>query len=118
MNGYTSGYRAEIGLPPANHDPLPYVYYDGLRLSQPLIRTIGMADYAPRPEFNVPDNPILVAFRRSHEGGGSRSWPDLRTWNKSIVTDNGGFWSCHYKPAHIEHARRVLEKLSNVYRED
>jgi hypothetical protein len=105
MGYMTSGYRAAHGLPRANHDPAPR-YIENPN-----------GDYAtlcPRPEFDVPDNPILAAFRtdwyRPEDGLGQE--PD--------VLDYWIDWLDYTAPQlhtvkHIEHARRVLQKLAAVY---
>ena len=87
-----------------NNDPEPYVVDFGLALGE--VR--GAEDcgshwdshdtrYEPRPEYDNNPNPILVKLRENSLG-----WETI----EEIAKGNLG---------HIDHAKRVLEKLVNVY---
>lgn len=60
----TSGTQALQGRK-VNHDPAPYLWRDGSRTARGSVWGSRPAcRYAPRPEFDVPDNPILARFRK------------------------------------------------------
>lgn len=98
MTQYTSGYRAAHGLPKANHDPHPWKRYNVRLRRKPYRDGLPGVRYAPRPEFDVPDNPILAAYRKS----------------MPLDPANALGWLAYVvAPAEqIEHARKVLTKLA------
>jgi hypothetical protein len=114
MTGFVSG-RA-IG---ANHDPEPYVSNapdfdrgsaEDLEEWQP---RHGVT-YAPRPEYDVPVNPILDAFRQEWNRADIRRDLVLDGWIADLDEDFGYAVMNAYgwTPEQISHARRVLAKLA------
>lgn len=122
---FTSGKRAQLGLPPVNHDPHPNVWEghserDQMRTDTDMFRRgapIGFPNYAyrPRPEFAVLDNPVLAEFRgRLHYQELVKhpvSAPALAAiWvtelHRHICDRRERTSGC------FNHARRVLEKLA------
>jgi hypothetical protein len=98
MTYMTSGYRAAHGLPPANHDRFPR-YIENPN-----------GDYAtpcPRPEYDVPDNPILVDLRDDLAHG-----IPLSFYVRMLADDFYG--EPNMGPRNV-HARRVVNKLAAVY---
>jgi hypothetical protein len=118
MNGMTSGYRAAHGLPKANHDPEPWrrdhrdLGFMG-RFGREFSGPEGFRmTRDPRPEFDVPDNPILVAARRLPSHDPFEVWfDDLNSaaWDHSGRPDFDD-----WEPFEI-HAWRVLAKRAAVY---
>lgn len=108
MAGFTSGRRAQVGLPLANHDPHPWLEPDGSRyLTVEAYYTGRPREFAPRPEFDVPDNPILKEFRRSAPWDVQRAARIAADWLEPPASPIPRTSS----PKQIEHARRVLRKL-------
>lgn len=72
------------------------------------------AIFDPRPGYRAPQNPILVALREGTE------WDDLpmrtRVRDQLDVLLNEPYMF-DATPAQIEHARKVLTRLANVYKE-
>jgi hypothetical protein len=106
----TSGKRATLGLPPANHDPEPWLDNIGNRFESEAEGDpypYGVA-HDPRPEFDVRDNLILADFRGIVSRDTALESVDLAAfWLKNWVTVT---WM--ESPEQIEHARRVLSKLA------
>jgi len=121
VNGFTSGRRAQLGLPLANHDPYPFVWKGHSEINQMRTDTdvfrkgapyaLARYHHRPRPEFAVLDNPILAELRRFTSTGLAtpREAMELilslvrrRRWEKLPAAS----WS------QIDHARRVLQKLA------
>lgn len=81
-----------------------------------------MQDYAPRPDFDN-HNPVLVSFRQHVQDDHSlveesERWlrdmtPERITAGSLTAVVGLAPWSLN--PEHIEHARRVLQKLAAVY---
>lgn len=99
---------------PFNDDPLPYVTYADerrthVRSKEWDMQSDGAVEYVrvydPRPEYEHlqrnPTNPILVARRRNP--GENIYYKDLEYWPSD---------------AEIEHARKVLTRLSNLNKEN
>jgi len=126
MNGYTSGTQARDGRK-VNHDPYPNVWEghsprNQMRADTDMFRKGAPFNheryrYLPRPEFDVPDNPILARFReRIEETWEHPYWGDA--WDSTM--DYIGFASdfpyrVKETSAEIDHARRVLSKLAAAY---
>lgn len=113
---YTSG--------KTTHDPEPYVDQWGIDRNadgDPAGYDFDVQfHYAPRPEFDN-HNPILVAYRRIPDidlwdmgfamhatYGGEREWERPDHYFHSFVVAS---------PEQVKHARRVLTKLANIYKE-
>ena len=91
-----------------NRDPYPWVTVFGIAEGFRIAREDGRHlkhDFQPRPEFDNNPNPILAGIREGENDacsaldmlrGDAREW-----WNPLVVTD-----------AHIDHARKVLERLA------
>ena len=81
-------------------------------------------EHDPRPEFDNNPNPVLVAFRERWEAsGGSIGLADasrLRRLSVHFLTRiNGEFYTQRgVSRAHIDHARRVLQRLANMQEEN
>lgn len=124
MTTYTSGYRATHGLPPANHDPEPWVWPDGL-LRAPIPGKGYLRDiyrFQPRSEFDVPDNPTLVAFRDelphwAHDNGDGEQYTAADLAKEWLHIDEVSKWVADGRCTigHGLDARRVLSKLVAVY---
>ena len=102
-----------------NNDPEPYIGWSGKRYSEESHTYATLEDgpvgEEPRPEYDNNPNPILVAFRE-----------DLpHALVPFVTTQEAAKWWLHlpdyrdmeecFSPKHIDHARKVLEKLVNVY---
>ncbi len=88
-----------------NVDPEPWVNPAGdLRYHT---QVHGGWKFDPRPEFDNVVNPILVAFRvvYDREAAGFLAGAEMREIEK-------GKWSAVASREHIDHARRVLQKLA------
>lgn len=92
----------------ATRDPLPNVlaFDTSVRLSDEdaywaQARAIVRS---PRPEFDTPVNRALVDFRNRHALNGTRD--DAAEWLEVGIDP----W--HYSPEEVEHARRVLTRLT------
>jgi hypothetical protein len=93
-----------------NHDPKPYTDESGRHATGYFSR-----DCRPHPEFdhvqhNEP-NPILVSFRANDQH------PDAQRWADSLRQPSLSSWH-NASPDHIEHARRVLERLAYLPKEE
>lgn len=81
-----------------NNDPFPYVSESGTRHANPgWLNSEYFSNRRERPEYDNNPNPILVKLRENSLG-----WETI----EEIAKGNLG---------HIDHAKRVLEKLVNVY---
>lgn len=83
--------------------------------------------FAPRPEYARPEpNPILVAARNDRMGKAYRTSAVAQWWLDAIGQHRQGVpFSIltdqilnRATPAQIDHARKVLTRLANVYKED
>lgn len=102
-----------------NNDPKPYEVDFGLALGTVRSeRDEGShwdshdTNFDPRPEYDNNPNPLLEAFRDFLKivGGG-----ELQEKAQNVL-DNGIVWDSEiHQGAHIDHARKVLERLANVY---
>lgn len=116
---FTSGKRAEIGMPPANHDPEPwrsrttFERYPEPDAAPERVLTWGM-DLAPRAKFDVLDNPILADFRANHVRKQIGTPKLAVSWGRAL--SGGVDWARESgrkgDPQQIIHARRVLSKLA------
>jgi len=106
MNCYTSGKHIELGLPPVNHDPKPWLSRTTGTLRYRVEPDDGWGyDYSRRPEFDVPANRILVELRqRAHSIG-------LAHAVAGALLDSVTHWWNGYTMAERSHAKRVLRKL-------
>lgn len=104
-----------------NNDPLPWMNPEGERVSNKT--RMGSVYYHspgdamrykrhPHPKYDNNPNPVLEAFRKHGPGlfGGTEGW--LQYAMHGTHVDRVPFTE-----AHLEHARRVLTKLINVYKE-
>lgn len=96
-----------------NLDPEPYVDDRGNRYVEPVtLRQTREMTYAPRPEFDVGDNPILEALAK-----------DAAEYNTSI-SDEADIYAGYAEwgfdgigdatPEQIDHARTVLELIAKA----
>lgn len=77
------------------------------------IRSHETVEYAPRPEFDNNPSDILVAFRAA---GGDKNPRGGVAAMASRVLRNEHVWDIDYdRPGVKDHARKVLERLVNVY---
>lgn len=67
--------------------------------------------FEPRPGYRAPQNPILAALRADC-GDPSETVAEVAEWYLLDLDDSGN------TPEHIDHARKVLTRLANVYKED
>lgn len=96
-----------------NNDPYPYTVNWGSfsRCDKPLFH----GKHEPRPEYDNNPNPLLEAFRDFLTFTGMVNLQE-KTQN---VLDNEEVWDLElHQGAHITHARKVLERLVNVYGTD
>lgn len=120
MQYMTSGFRAAHNLPPANHDQEPYeCTMSSAECHTPrphrLASRLAGTRYVPRPEYDVPDNPILSAFRAACEDEPELGAPwRASAWVSNHWEEYGDFGE-RGTTDQIEHARRVLSKLTAVY---
>jgi hypothetical protein len=66
-------------------------------------------EWAPRPEFDNPVNPILVQLRGEHAIAGY----GLADRARSMLSDLDRDWRADFTAEQIDHARRVLTRLAN-----
>lgn len=98
-----------------NNDPVPYIVSsieDGdYRIS--VEDFFGYrTEYAPRPEYDNNPNPLLEAFRDFLRIVGYSEFSEkLRTFLIVILFGMKQF----FNPYHIEHARKVLERIVRIY---
>ena len=112
-------------------DPKPWFYAllgrarEGFTPARSAVQETGGFVYQPRPGYRAPQNPILVAFREKVAERGEHpywgdtydSFMDWLDYEHDFGPTEGSV--CHgYLPAHIEHARKVLTRLVNIYKED
>lgn len=91
-----------------NNDPFPWVAGgSGYRWPHPA-PGVGRWDF--RPEYDNNPNPILVSFREDTNPH-AESWFESLDNNYRDVTFGPQDWT----EKHIDHARKVLERLVNVY---
>lgn len=69
------------------------------------------AIFDPRPGYRAPQNPVLVAFRIDCADP-SETIAEVAEWYLLDLYDSGNL------PDHIDHARKVLTRLANAYKED
>lgn len=98
-----------------NNDPKPYLWQNGERTAEPSVwgNRPGHIHH-PRPEYDNNPNPILEAFRAvsEHPRGG------LVALAERGLNNHHGLWDEEIiGRSHQDHARRVLTKLINVYKE-
>ncbi len=102
-----------------NNDPEPYIIDFGLALG--MVRSSEDAGshwdshdtyYDPRPEYDNNPNPILVQFRETQEE--ELPYSDTREWLYFLNNPLTNSWS-YATEKHVIHARKVLERLVNVY---
>ena len=116
MAGMTSGKRAEL----ANHDPYPWItrkHAQRFHNEQTLGTWPSGCDYDPRPEFDVPDNPILTQFRGRlrYQARVKRPVSASALANIWLTDLYRHTWDHQHDTPSFEHARRVLSKLAAVY---
>jgi hypothetical protein len=110
-----------------SRDPEPWVdpdfYGSPYRIARVFSGTTpGVWRWSPRPEYARPEpNPILVDFRANETRQATGTAKLARLW-LSVLSD-GRDWERHTgnratSPTQIEHARKVLTRLVNVYKED
>lgn len=93
-----------------NNDPHPYKVNGGslTRCDKPGF----VGEYDPRPEYDNNPNPILVQFRETQEE--ELPYSDTREWLYFLNNPLTNSWS-YATEKHVIHARKVLERLVNVY---
>lgn len=98
-----------------NNDPFPYVSESGTRHANPgWMGSEYFSNRRERPEYDNNPNPILEAFREDIYAVGTvqEARNCLRYWDlylKFVKKD----WT--FRVVHINHARKVLTRLVNVY---
>lgn len=113
-----------------SRDPEPWVdpdfYGSPYRIARVFSGTTpGVWRWSPRPEYARPEpNPILVAIRRAYSGGvnGATAASSVAEWVSGEMVDGDPESLIFYPevkcdPAYIEHARKVLARLVNIYKE-
>lgn len=104
-SGFTSG--------KTTHDPEPWLLSTGARFSEtvalmfPEVGRFGLADYAPRPEFDN-HNPILVWLRALWGDPNCGTHTEILRYMLNDVRLIGS----EFTIAERDHARRVLTKLA------
>lgn len=96
-----------------NNDPYPYKVNGGSMTRCDKPGFVGKFD--PRPEYDNNPNPILQEFR---EFDMVRSASTTRESAAHLLLSFDAWipsWGKGYTREHIDHAKRVLEKLVNVY---
>jgi len=109
VNAFTSGTQAAQNRT-VNHDPMPWVV-PALPSERYAHQERPWEVLAPRPEFAVLDNPILAGWR-------NRTLPSNDLYEVLQDLDFDSRWRAQFTYAQIAHARRVLTKLANVYKEN
>lgn len=75
---------------------------------------------APRPGYRAPQNPILAAFRADNPAHGMEAGSTVIDLARVYLNglDDGDFDRTEGTlPEHIDHARKVLTRLANIYKE-
>lgn len=68
---------------------------------------------APRPEYAVPENRVLVEFRAAVAAG--EPYADAESWLANLSNMDGDSEVWERTPAEVEHAERVLQKIMAVH---
>ena len=116
---FTSGTQALQGRT-VNHDPLAWKWVGntsgafsgrcGADVPE-YARHAYHGEYAPRPEFAVLDNPILVRFRAEVQLQRDAGWLSVQSVAKLTLSGQYGFGDA--TDAQCDHAKRVLTRLAN-----
>lgn len=101
-----------------NNDPFPYVSSSGSRHANPgWMGSEYFSNRQERKEYDNNPNPLLEYFRDAMGSGEYEAVALAEVWVGLI--DSGYDWQdedgVRVTPAHIDHARKVLERLVNVY---
>lgn len=101
-----------------NNDPFPYVSESGTRHANPGWLNSGyFSNRRERPEYDNNPNPILISFREQSDWGNinqTGKYEECAEWLWWLGDPTHSVYKFQ-RLEHIDHAKRVLEKLVNVY---
>lgn len=103
-----------------NHDPEPWITEDGKRQNTSVVPYVfgarTYADYDPRPEFEVKDNPILSDIRwyrmERLTMNNPKGWDHVLRKFEQAVGASGPFADAPEE--YVEHARKVITHLAKL----